>query len=231
MLSNKEVVRLFSKVIGMPVKPDISSKVYEVLCKQSTRTIDILYDNVILGVPQTHIARNIGRTPGRVNHQCSSAKCRIRKAIPTLLPEVEIASSYPIIGWNAFESLVVKRGITSFREVLNIPPNELNKIFESCILYTRDDSLYYAKYVFSTTLIEKAIEWHMGISYNHYMALSLEAYIEILGCDAEFRFIKLCPHYIETWFPKSGYATETLTDEQFRELFSLNSEEEDEDDD
>ena len=245
MLKSKEVTKLMTMIFGVPVEESNANDVYQdIMARRGMEAnFDFAYRNVVLEEPKVSLAREIGVSQTMISQRCARARDAMYYRIQDIFPDNEIASycseafSQPEI--NMFIEFTVSRGITKLDEVLAISPREINQIFRWYIICQRDRFISRESEKFGgpwrsrwgvisiTGNSMSGVEASTGISYNSfYDDLSIESYVEICGCDIEYDFVKHCPHYVETWFPNSGVTTASLTDAEFRELFSLNDDEE-----
>lgn len=246
MLKSKEVTQLMTMIFGVPVEESNANTVYQdIMARRGMEAnFDFAYRNVVLEESKVSIAREIGVSQTMISQRCARARDAMYYRIQDIFPDNEIASYFseasPRPEIDMFIEFTVSRGITKLDEVLSVSPREINRIFRRYIILQRDKFISrecekfggqwgVSRWRFVTVMdgSMSGVEAATGINrtdFYHY--LTLESYIEICGCDYEFDFIKRCPHYVETWFPNSGITTASLTDAEFRELFSLNDDEE-----
>ena len=250
MLKAKEVTKLMTRLFCVPVEECNANAVYQDILnrrlnrREMEQNFDVAFRNIVLGESKASLAREIGVSQTMISQRCARARdasyCRIRE----IFPENEIVEYFskncvrPDI--DMFVEFTVIRGLTKFNEVQSVPPNELNQAFREYIVHQRDRFISRECAKFGGPWLSNrwgvmsimdnsmsGVEAATGISYiSFYEDLSIESYIEICGCDTEYAFVKHCENYVETWFPGSGITTASLTNAEFRELFSLNDDDE-----
>lgn len=230
MLKNVEIKKTMEVVLHAPVDEERAVALYgDILNNKSSGDAELsfecLYRNAVLQESKASLARELGVSQTSVTYRIQRARARVYKGIGFIFPENDIYTStsnhyFAVDRYFEFN----ERGVTKLADVNRISPAEINQIFKNNVIHgdkRRFEGMLADKYgkLFIWGIPDKKFFIETGMSYIEYTDLSLEGYIRICGCEEEFKFIKMCPMYVETWFPDSGITTEAMTEDQFKELF------------